>query len=226
VLITADTHFVFVTLENSAEMAVFNLRQALTQGFSSADFVGYVPLGEQPVGIATDGTWLYVTDFSGHLNMLRVSQAETNPAHALVTTAAAGCQPARAMVSADHQVIWVTARGSDALLGFSAVKLRTDPRHALIARVMVGEVPLGEAFVNHGTRIVVADSNLNALPGVPSNVAVVSTADALSGKQALLGYLPTGSVPRQFAVVPGSSTLLVTVQRAHEVEAINAGELP
>jgi hypothetical protein len=91
---------------------------------------------------------------------------------------------------------------------------------------MVGEVPLGEAFVDHGARIVVADSNLSALAGVPSNVAVVNTADALSGKPALLGYVPTGAVPREFAVVPGRDTVLVTVQGAHDLEAINAGDLP
>jgi serine/threonine protein kinase/DNA-binding beta-propeller fold protein YncE len=226
VLITADSHFAFVTLQNSAEMAVFNLRQALTQGFGPSDFIGYVPLGDQPVGMTTDGTWLYVTDFSGNLNVVSLSRAETDPAHAVVARVPAGCQPARAIISADHQVIWVTARGSDALLGFSAAKLRTDPKHALIARVMVGEVPLGETLIDHGARIVVADSNLNGLAGVPYNVAVVNTADALSGKPALLGYVPTGSVPRQFAVVPGGATVLVTVQGAHELQAINAGDLP
>ena len=90
-------------------------------------------------------------------------------------------------MSADNQVVWVTARGSDALLGFSATKLRTDPRHALVAKVLVGEVPLGEALVDHGTKIVIADSNLKKLAGVPSNVAVVSTADALNGKRCAAG---------------------------------------
>jgi serine/threonine protein kinase/DNA-binding beta-propeller fold protein YncE len=227
VLISTDSRFVFVTLQNSAELAVFNLDQALTRGFGSSDFIGYVPLGNTPVGMATDGTWLYVADLgAGDLSVLSLSRAETDPAHAVAVTAPAGCQPARAMMSPDHQVVWVTARGSDALLGFSATRLRTDPRHALIAKVMVGEVPLGEAFVDHGARIVVADSNLSALAGVPSNVAVVNTADALSGKPALLGYVPTGAVPREFAVVPGRDTVLVTVQGAHDLEAINAGDLP
>ncbi len=176
--------------------------------------------------MTTDGTWLYVVSFQGNIDVLSLSKAETDPGHSIVSSAPAGCQPARAMMSADNQVVWVTARGSDALLGFSAAKLRTDPRHALIAKVLVGEVPLGEALVDHGTRIVIADSNLHNLAGVPSDVAVVSTADALAGKPALLGYVPTGSVPRQFAVIPGGSTVLVTVQGAHQLVAINAGDLP
>jgi DNA-binding beta-propeller fold protein YncE len=227
VLISADSQFVFVTLQNSAELAVFNLDQALRQGFSSSDFIGYVPLGNTPVGLASDGTWLYVVNLAaGDLSVLSLSRAETDPAHAVVATAPAGCQPARAMMSPDHQVVWVTARGSDALLGFSATRLRTDPGHALIAKVMVGEGPLGEALVDQGARIVVVDSNLAGVAGVPSNVAVVSTADALSDKPALLGYVPTGAVPRELAVVPGGARLLVTEQGAHEVEAINTGDLP
>jgi DNA-binding beta-propeller fold protein YncE len=176
--------------------------------------------------MTSDGTWLYVPDFSGHLNVLSLSRAETDPAHAVVSRAPAGCQPARVLLSPDHQVIWVTARESDALLGFSATKLRTAPGHALIAKVMVGEFPLGEALIDHGTRIIIADSNANGVKGAPYNIAVVSTANALSGKPALLGYVPTGPVPRQFAVVPGGATVLVTIENAHAIEAINVGDLP
>ncbi len=38
VLITADDHFAFVTLQNSAEMAVFNLQRAVTEGFGAIRF--------------------------------------------------------------------------------------------------------------------------------------------------------------------------------------------
>ena len=77
-----------------------------------------------------------------------------------------------------------------------------------------------------GNRILVVDSNLNAVKGMPSNVAVVSTAAALSGRPALLGYIPVGAVPRQFAVEPGGKVALVTVQKAHQLEAIDVGGLP
>jgi serine/threonine-protein kinase len=226
VLISADGRFVFVTLQNSGEMAVFNLAAALTQGFGSADFIDYVPLAAQPVGMTTAGNWLYVVSLTGKLAVLNLKEAETDPAHSVVATARAGCGSARVLVSGHGQVVWVTARQSDALLGFNADRLRTDPAHALIARVMVGETPLGETLVDHGARILVADSNLNHLAGVPSNLAVVSTAKALSGIPALLGYLPVGPVPRQFAVEPGGKVVLVTVQRAGQIEAVNVGSLP
>ncbi len=77
-----------------------------------------------------------------------------------------------------------------------------------------------------GSRIIVADANLHRLPGVPSNLAVISTASALGGRPALLGYIRVGAVPREFAVEPGGKTILVTVQGAHELIAVDVGGLP
>lgn len=119
----------------------------------------------------------------------------------------------------------MTARQSDALLAFNTAQLRADPKHALIASVMVGATPLGETLADHGSRIIVADANLDHQKGVKANLAVISTASALSGGPALLGYLPVGPVPRQFAVEPGGTTVLVTLQGAHELEAIDVGGL-
>jgi len=227
VLISPDDQFVFVTLQNSAEMAVFSLKAALTRGFGRS-FVGYVPLPAQPVGMTTDGKWLYVVSLTGKLAVLNLSEAEKDPGKSsVVTTVRDGSGSARALYSGHGKVIWVTARQSDALLGFSAAKLRTDPAHALIARVKVGETPLGETLIDHGTLILVADSNLNHLAGVQSSLAVVNTAEALSGKpHALLGYLRVGPVLRQFAVEPGGHVVLVTVQGAGRLEAVNIDGLP
>jgi DNA-binding beta-propeller fold protein YncE len=226
VLITSNGKFAFVTLQNSARMAVFNLGAGLAHGFGPADFVGYVPLAAQPVGVTSHDAWLYVVSLAGTLAVVNISRAETDPAHAVVATARAGCGAARALSADNGKIIWVTARQSDALLAFSAARLRTDPKHALVARVMVGETPLGETLVAGGSRIIVADANLHRLAGVPSNLAVISTASALNGRPALLGYIPVGAIPRQFAVEPGGKTILVTVQGAHELYAIDVGGLP
>jgi DNA-binding beta-propeller fold protein YncE len=225
VLISPDDRFVFVTLENSAEMAVFNLADALTDGFGPKDFVGYVPLAAQPVGMTTAGKWLYVVSLTGKLAVLNLSKAETDPAHAVVKIVPDGCGSARVLSSDNGKVIWVTARQSDTLLAFNAAKLHSGPSHALIARVKVGETPLGETLIDQGAEILVADSNLNHLPGAHSNLAVVSTSNALSGKPALIGYLPVGPVPRQFAVEPDGRVVLVTVQGARQLEAVSIGGL-
>ena len=62
-----DGRFAFVSLEDSATIAVFNLQQALTRGFGPADFTGTIPVGIGPVGLAVspDGRWLYATSELG-----------------------------------------------------------------------------------------------------------------------------------------------------------------
>ncbi len=226
VLITANRNYAFVTLQNSAELAVFNLKLALANGPSPADFIGYVPLPAEPVGMATDGTWLYVASIKGFVSVLNVATTEHHPQHAVVATAPAGCGAARALLSPDHTVLWVTDRQANAVLGFSAAKLRSDPKHALLARVMIGATPVGEVLVRGGSRLVVADANLNNLTGASSNLAVIDTQRALSGKAALLGYVPTGLQPRQFATEPGGKTILVTLQNSNDLQAFRVAALP
>lgn len=58
-----DGHYLFVTLEDSREMAVFNFTKAVQDAFGPSDVVGYVPLGLDPVGMALspNGRDLYAT---------------------------------------------------------------------------------------------------------------------------------------------------------------------
>lgn len=52
VALSPGDRFAFVTEEDARQMAVFNLAKALAHGFGRADFVGNVPLGLAPVGMA------------------------------------------------------------------------------------------------------------------------------------------------------------------------------
>jgi len=137
VAVPGGDRLAFVSLEDTAQIAVFNLQRALAHGFGPADYLGSIPAGLAPVGLAVspDGRWLYATSEVacggargglGSLSVISVPRAATDPAHAVVSTVAAGCQPVRVITSASGQVVWVTARGSNALLGFSAGRLRTD----------------------------------------------------------------------------------------------------
>ena len=184
VAVSNDDRYAFVTLETSDEVAVFDLRRALSGRQSQTGLVGIVPLGRAPVGMAVspDGRWLYATSEAmpgsplnapGTLSVIDVAKAETSPRHAVVATAAAGCSPVRVAVSADGATIWVTARGSNALLGFSAAKLAIDPRHAEIAAIAVGRAPVGLALVDDDRRVVVADSNRFGADLPASDLAVV-----------------------------------------------------
>jgi serine/threonine protein kinase len=216
--VSPDDHYAFVTLQSSAQMAVFNLRQALASGFGRKAFVGYVPLHIQPVGIsAPSGQWLYVTSFQrskghspsvGTLSVVDWKKAETDPSHSVVSTVDAGCSPARVVVTQHGSIVWVTARDSNTLLAFSASLLRSDPAHALRASLPVGPQPIGLTPIDGGAKLIVSDSNSDSSRS--GELAVVSTAAALNGGHAVLGVVPVAGQPRQLTLAGG--TVLVTAQ--------------
>jgi DNA-binding beta-propeller fold protein YncE len=239
VALSPDDQFAFVTLQNSAALAVFNLKTALNHGFGPADVVGKIGLGQQPagLGLSTDSRWLYAASentnatskaTNGMVTVIDTALAETTPAKAVKSTVPAGCAPVRVIASGDGQTVWVTSRDSDALLGFSAARLASDPAHALEAQVDVGTAPIGETFasVNGQARILVADSNLNNKAGAVANVAVIDPAKALRRVPSLLGYVSTGKFPRQFTIQPGGKTALVTNNGSGLLQAIDLSTLP
>lgn len=230
-----DGKFAFVSLEYSQAIAVFNLRRALMKGFGRADFVGRIPTGLAPVGMAfsPNGRWLYATSEvalhgtgdAGTLTVINAKTAESQPAKSVVATVGAGCEPVRVITSASS-VVWVTARASDALIGFSAAKLISAPKEALVAVVRVGTAPVGLALVDSGSKIVVADSDRFMARGATSSLAVVDVADALAGRKALVGYLRAGGFPREMALLPDGHTLLVGNFTSEQIESVDVTGLP
>jgi len=225
VAVSRDGDYAFVTDEYADLAAVFNLRLALSRGFGSADYVGRIPLGEAAVGLAVspDGRWLYATSEAaslhtntGTLTVINLRRAETDPAGSIVTSVDAGCNPVRVITSADGGTVWVDARASDDLLGFSAARLISAPARALVSVTRVGQAPVGLALVRGGSLIVVADSNRFSQRGAVANLCVVN----VTGRPAVLGYLPAGQFPREMAVEPGGGTLLVTNYGSSQLEAV------
>jgi DNA-binding beta-propeller fold protein YncE len=235
VSVSADGRYVFVPLEDSGGIAVYNLQRAIAGGFGQAGYVGTIPTALAPtdVAVAPDGRWLYATSEDanqhsevGTLEVISLTKAENDPAASVVASVAAACNPVRVITSPGGSVVWVTARASNALLAFSAARLTTDPRHALLAAVPVGEAPVDLAFADGGTRLVVADSDRFNVLGASASIAVVDAADALAGRPALLGYLPAGEFPRQVTAEPGGRLVLVTNYNSSQLEAIDMADLP
>jgi DNA-binding beta-propeller fold protein YncE len=241
--VTPDGRFALVSMETSAQVDVFRLH-----GEASPSFVGAVRVGMAPVGMAfsPDGRTAYVTSEvagavrpsrtgaggslrlttqgqTGTLSVLDVSKMEQDPRRAVIRTVDAGCSPVRVAVSPDGRTVWVTARGSDAVLGFSARALASDSG-ALVAVVDVGAAPVGLALVDGGARLIVADSNRFGT-GSSASLAVLDTSAALAGGPALLGYLPAGGFPREMTVGGGGSTLLVTNYDSGQLEAVPVAPL-
>jgi DNA-binding beta-propeller fold protein YncE len=229
--LSSDGHFVFVSLEDSDELAVFNLQRALTHGFGPSDLVGMVPLGVAPVGVAVspNGRYLYVTSelrsttqSEGTLTTIDLKKAEQHPLHSVISTVVAGCSPVR--VVANMKSVFVTARESDALLEFSAKDLVSDPGAALKYSVPVGEAPVDLALVKNGRLLVIADSDRFGAAGRQPNLAVVAV--PANASPILDGYVRSGEFPRDMALSPNGKTLLVSNFLSGQLEAIKVSTLP
>ncbi len=237
IAISPDDQFVFETLKAPGVMAAFNVGKSLaTNSFGSSTFVGSVRVGSNPTGItlSPDGKWIYTTSYStsdaiktgqGLLSVLDLTTAETNTAKSVVAQTRAGCGSARVVASPDGKTVWVTARFSNTLLGFSASLLRSDPHNALIAKVPVGQTPIGLILVDDGNRIIVADTDTQNTGPTAHNLAVVNVPAALAKKPALLGFIPSGMLPRELAVVPGGRYLLVSDNGSHQVQIVDLSKL-
>ena len=220
-----DDRYLFVADEDSAQLSVFNVERAVGGGSNSAPVaIGRLLLSPGPVGIAVspDGDWVYVTTegpsgASGFLWMLDARIASQNPAAAIVSHVGAGCNPVRVALSPRGDIAWVTARASNALVGFSTAELRTQPSQALRAVVRVGLEPVGVALYDGGDYAVVANSARFAAPGMPQNLTVVDVQAALAGRGAVVGWIAAGAFPREIAI---DGTLgLVTNYDSNTIEA-------
>jgi DNA-binding beta-propeller fold protein YncE len=225
--LSPDGRYAFVSLEYSAEIAVFDLAQALKQGLGNAGLVGYVPVNPYPVGLAISpgGRYLYATSelgpgsSQGALATINLAQAEVDPSHALVSTVAAGCSPVRVIATGTR--VYVTARGSDAVISFSAAALVNDPSQALQSWARVGEAPVGLVSLKNGGVLVVADSNRFTTPGMTADLAVLDV--SASGRMHLAGYVAVpsaGSFPRDMAVNPSNGDVLVCNFNSGQLEAV------
>ncbi len=161
----------------------------------------------------------------GTLTLIDLQRAETDPAHSVVATVDAGCQPVRVVTAANGTQVWVTARASDDLLCFAAALLVTDPSHALVAVVRVGEAPVGLTAVRDGTLIVVADSNRFSAPGAHADLTVINVADALDGRPAIVGDIPAGLFPRDMTAAP-NGTVLVSNFSSGQLETVDTATIP
>jgi DNA-binding beta-propeller fold protein YncE len=232
VTVSPDGRFAFVVLEDSGEIAVFNLGRAIAAHLAAGvGYLGAVPVGPTPTEVAfsPDGRWLYTTsegtalNVPGTLELISAARAESEPSDAVVRSVRAGCNPVRVLVAPDG-VLWVTARASDAALAFSAARLQAGTPGALLAVVRVGSAPVDLALA--GSRLVVTDSDRFGVPGGSASLAVVDAVAALAGRPALLGYLPAGGFPRQITAEPHGPDLLVTNYSSSQLETVRVADLP
>lgn len=240
VLAAPDGRMAFATDENMARVSVLRV-QRQPSGAPGAVRTGEIAVDRAPVGLAfsRDATTLYVVsevtgrggetaDANGDLVRRCTPRAGNGTLTAIdvargavVARLAAGCSPVRTIVTADGTTVWVSARGDDRVIAFDAAKIRTDPRHALVAQARVGSAPVGIALLAHDTLLAVANSNRFDPGSASSTASVVQLGDP----PALRASVPTGSFPREFSVSPDGSVLYLTNFRSRTVELIDVGRL-
>lgn len=233
---SADGRYVFVSLEYGNPdglVSVYDIGSTVRPRVRYGDYVGAIRLGEAVVGsaLSPNGRYLYVTSelarnsrrmsADGTLSVIDVATAERDPARSVVATVPAMNQPVRVAVSPDGSTVWVTARGSNRLLAFSASRLLSDPGRALVAQVKVGTAPVGVAVFDHGGGVLVADSDRFNARGAHANLTIVNAKDALAHRPAVVGTLRAGRFPREIAVEPSGQVALVSNFASGQLETVH-----
>lgn len=253
---TADDRLLFVSDESEQAITVIDLAKARAEGFKETAIIGRVPTGRAPIALtfSPDGKRLYTTsqiapdDYKwpieckpegadpatatprfpqGAIIVVDVERARTDPANSVTAKVPAGCSPVRLAITPGGERVFVTARNSNALLGFDTSKFADDPAHALVGSVLVGTSPVGVAVVNEGKLVFVTNSNRFAKDrNARQTMTVIDAAKVGEGASAILGSVPAGSFPREFGVSPDRRTLFVANYNSSELEVIDLARLP
>ncbi len=214
VAVTPDGHTAYVSDEYENSVSVIDLPAAGKPWPASA--TGIIQVDPYPVGLAVspDGKRLYVTCERGGL-LVYSTASDT-----LVNSVDSGSQSVRVVLGDAGRVAWVTVRGENALKAYNALTL------APLGQVAVGTQPVGVALIDGGAVAAVADSARFVRPPQPSQVTFVSTAAVLAGRPAVIGTVPGGLFPREFALTPHGRQLLLTEFNSQEVAVFDAADLP
>lgn len=237
--VTPDDRFAFVSDERNASITVIDLARARANGFTAASIVGGIPTGTAPIALTftADGRYLLSTSerarrtdgFSaeckpegrdpaltvarnppGEILVIDVAKAQTDPAHAVRSATAAGCSPVRLVLSPDGASAWVTARNSNAVLGFSVAKLVAGDRGAQLVSLPMGAAPVPVIASADGAYVLAANSNRFGQGGQGNQVlSVFDAREAAKGRAAALGQITVGMFPRNLTRTESGSLIVL-----------------
>jgi DNA-binding beta-propeller fold protein YncE len=232
VKLSHDDKFAFTALENDGGVAVIDI--------VGKRYVGVIPIparGITGIVVSPDGARLYViseatNDFLkanptpatdqviGSVTVIDVAIATTNPGGSVLGRALVGRAPVRGAITDDGNTLWITLRGSNALLALSTDLLLSTTCTPVLAIVPVGAAPVGLALLRGGAGVAVASSNRFAAPSASQTVGLVSTKRALAGAPgALVAQVTVGAFPREIA--RDRDTLFVSNFNSNSISGID-----
>ncbi len=180
---TDDDKLLFVAEENGQSITVIDLERARRNGYAPDAVIGKVPVGLAPIALtlSPDNKWLYTTS--------QVALSDWNWPKA--------CKPEGVPVPDS-----VITNPEGAVIVIDVTRARTDPAHAVAARVPAGCSPVRMTSSPKGDRIYVSARNSNA-------VLEFDTAKLVSdGAHAMVGIAPVGDAPVPVMTVDKGRRLL------------------
>jgi DNA-binding beta-propeller fold protein YncE len=246
VTVTSDDAYLFVSDEFANTVTVIDLAKVKASRFSTKAKIGRIPVGDGPIAVtlSRDEKYLFITRLStppsadspaecdsntkaqGAIVIADVATAKADPAHSIVATVKAGCEPVRLVLSPLGDVAYVSVRGDNAISAFATTKLVEEPARALLAKIPTGPSPIGIGVSDNGNRIVVANSNrFGAIPSSHQTLSVIDTNRIVTGSGAILGSIPAGDFPREVSVSSDQRTLFVVNVNSRALEVIDLARL-
>ncbi len=229
--VTLDNRVAFVTDEEADRLEVIDFGDSLATDSPNGRLAASVRLPPAPVGCAlsVDGRHVLVTsqhgedEGAGMLSVLDVAAAIADPKQAVLAQVPAGVRPVRVAVAPSGGTVWVTARGSNSVLGFDlSALLGGSPAKRPVA-VPVGPAPVGLTLARNGALLAVANSNRFRGGKRPQTLSLIDTEAALAGRPAVLGTIPAGVFPRELATLPDDETILATNFTSRTLETVSLG---
>ncbi|MGH8279585.1 MAG: hypothetical protein ACRETQ_08500 [Gammaproteobacteria bacterium] len=240
-----DDKLLFVSDENDRQLSVYDLAKWRESGFKGNPWIGYVPTGISPVGLALspNGKWLHSTSeaasprmgFSracrpetqrarwhahGVLLRIDIEEAAKDPRNSVSGGLQVDCNLVRVAVSPDGDYLWVSARGSNSVLRIAASGLAG--RGSMnVASFDVGGGPVGIAVRPDGKQVWIALANRFAdtkyNPAGREVVGLLGTGGATT-KNITAVSEPASAFPRELVFLRDGRTFAVGLFDAKRIE--------
>jgi len=183
--VTSDDKVLFISEEYAQTITVIDLERARREGYTEKAIIGKIPVGLAPIALtfSRDAKWLYTTSQS--------ALPDWNWPKA--------CKPEGAANVPDNIIV----RPEGAVLVVDVEKARTDPAHAVAARVPAGCSPVRMAMSPAGDRIYVTARNNNAVMEFDTSKLIADPSHAM------LAMTAVGDAPVPVAVVGSGKKIVV-----------------